>query len=108
MPSVESSGGGLVQLSSGTGFETWQRTHPQGTLRLHWTPRGAVRMHVAGRGAAEFAKHIIQRYEQAVREAGSVLILFDLAKMHNYDTRLRQSLTDWCLAHRSAISAMHL
>ena len=108
MPSVEASGSGLVQVASGAGLETWQRAQPPGTLRLHWSTRGAVRMHVVGRGAAEFARPIIHRYEEALRVSGSVVILFDLAGMHNYDTQLRQALTDWCLAHRNAISAMHL
>ncbi|MGC4092964.1 MAG: hypothetical protein QM756_34775 [Polyangiaceae bacterium] len=108
MPSVEARGGELLQIAAGAGFETWQRTHPSGTLRLDWSARGAVRMHVVGRGAAEFAKLVIHRYEEALRVVGSVTIVFDLAGMHNYDTQLRQALTDWCLAHRDAISAMHL
>jgi hypothetical protein len=65
-------------------------------------------MHVEACGAGAFARLIIDRYEHAVREAGSVLILFDLENMQNYDTALRQELTDWCLEHRECISGMHL
>ena len=65
-------------------------------------------MHVVGRGATAFAQLIIERYRLAAREAGSVVILFDLAKMPNYDTELRQQLTDWCLANRATIASMHL
>lgn len=100
--------GKLIEVASGAGFETWRRQKPSGTLRLHWSPCGAVRMHVEGCGAGAFARLIIDRYDHAVRENGAVLILYDLAKMQNYDTQLRQELTDWCLRHRQSISAMHL
>jgi hypothetical protein len=98
----------IVQVDSGVGFETWQRERPLGTLNVHWSERGAVRMHVVGRGAGDFARPVIRRYEAAVRDAGRVLILFDLSRMHNYDTALRQDLTDWCLPRRSLVSAIHL
>lgn len=108
MASTQTSTGGVVKVASGAGFSTWQRERPLGTLRLTWSARGAVRMHVAGRGAGDFAPLIIERYQVAVRDTGSVLILFDLAKMQNYDTDLRQRLTDWCLTNRSSIAGMHL
>lgn len=99
---------GIVELESGAGFETWQRERPPATLRVHWSATGAVRMHVSGRGAGQFAQPVIRRWEAALREIGRVSILFDLSAMPNYDTSLRQALTDWCLAHRAQISAMHL
>lgn len=107
MASTETASSSLVQLASGASSEAWEREHPRGKLRLHWSTSGAVRMHVVGRGASEFAPLMIKRCEAAVRECGSVLILFDLPKMQSYDTELRQWLIEWSLANRRAISAMH-
>src|SRR3954467_15625784 len=84
-------------IEAGDSRERWQGA--SGTLGLRWNSRGAIEITLREHGGEDLVDIVTARMDQVLRDAGRLVLFFDLGEMRSYDSVMRVRWTEWLKSH---------